>query len=78
MRSCKACNKVKEDTLIVGRNEFVLFMVEVINCLAQTDKKTERVKIIVKAAEQFLGIRGLIWEVEECSHSQPWGDASSL
>lgn len=41
-------------------------MVEVINCLAQTDKKTERVKIIVKAAEQFLGIRGLVWEVEEC------------
>ncbi len=50
------CDKVavKEDMLTVGKSEFVLFMVDVINCSAQTDRRTEKIKIIVKSAEQYL------------------------
>lgn len=50
---------IKEDTLIVCKSDFVLFMVDAINYTAQTDKKTEKIKIIVKAAEKYLGIKGL-------------------
>ena len=57
-RSCEGCNKMKEDTLIVGKSEFMLFLVDVINCSAQTEKKTEKIKTIVKSAEKFLGING--------------------
>ncbi len=34
-------------------------MVEVINCTAQTEKRTEKIQIIIKAAERFLEIKGL-------------------
>ncbi len=39
-RPCGGCDKVavKEDTLIVGKSEFVLFIVDVINCSAQKDR----------------------------------------
>lgn len=47
---------MKEDALIVGKNEFVLFMVEVINCSSQTNRNTEKIKIIVRAAEKYLGL----------------------
>ena len=81
-RSCEGCNKIKENTLIVGKSEFILFMVDVINCSAQTEKKTE--KIIVKSAEKFLGIKGFRWEeimetLNEgivCSQSQLGGSGS--
>lgn len=64
---------------------FVLFMVVVVNCSAQTEKKTEKIKIIVKAAEKYLGIKGLVWEeVEEqlsggtpSSQALSWGGGSS-
>lgn len=62
-RSCGGCTKIKEDALIVSKNEFVLFMVEVINCSAQRRSKTEKIKIIVKAAEKYLNIKGLSWEI---------------
>lgn len=38
---------VKEDTLIVEKREF---LVEVINCPAQTESKTEKIKITVNSA----------------------------
>lgn len=41
-RACEGCRRVKEDTLIVEEKQFILFMVDVINCIAQTDKKTEK------------------------------------
>ena len=28
----------------------------------QTTSRTERIKIIVKAAEKYLGIKGMVWE----------------
>ena len=43
-RACEGCRGIKEDTLIVEKRQFILFMVEVINCTAQTDKKTEKIK----------------------------------
>lgn len=60
-------------------------MVEVINCSAQTEKRTEKIKIIVKAAEKYLGIKGLVWEeVEEIlnggitsTQALAWGGGSS-
>lgn len=58
-------------------------MVEVINCSAQTNRKTEKIKIIVRAAEKYLGLEGLSWEtVEEMlagetSNSQTWAGGSS-
>lgn len=78
--SCGKCETIeaKEDLLVMGKNEFVLFMVEVINCSAQTDRKTEKIKIIVKSAEKYLGIKGLSCEVVEemivagSTNSQTW------
>lgn len=37
-------------------------MVEVINCTAQTERRSEKIQIIVKAASKFLEIKGLTWE----------------
>lgn len=51
--------RIPEDAMIVTKRNFVLFMVEVINCTAQTERRTEKLQIIVKAAERFLDIRGL-------------------
>lgn len=68
------CTEIKEDALIVNKNEFVLFMVEVINWTAQTSSKTEKIKIIVN----INNIKGLSWEVMkevlagETPNSQAW------
>lgn len=81
-RPCEGCSRLKTDTLIVKKTDFVLFMVEVINCSAQTERKMEKIKIIVKAAERFLGVRGLGLENIEnmlgtgSSQSQSWGEGS--
>lgn len=58
------CNNVNldNDGLVINKGEFVLFMAEIINCSAQTQSRTARIKIIVKAAEKYLGIKGLLWE----------------
>lgn len=53
------CCKVNENTLIVEKKKCIAFMVEVINCTAQTDSRTARIKIILKAAEKYLGEEGL-------------------
>ena len=42
MRACEGCRRVKEDSRIVEKRQFILFMFDVINCTAQADrKKTE-------------------------------------
>ena len=51
----------------------MLFMVDVINCSAQTEKKTEKIKIIVKSAEKLLGIRG--FGREEKNGNTKWRDS---
>lgn len=78
--ACKKCDKIKEDTLIVSKSDFVLFMAEVINCSAQTERRTKKIQIIVDAAEKYLGIVGLQWEavrdglqeIQQSSQSQEW------
>ncbi|XP_067281993.1 uncharacterized protein [Pseudorasbora parva] len=62
MNMCQGCDKLKEETLIVKRNDFVMFMAEIINCSAQTKSRNERIKIIVKSAEKYLDVKGLLWE----------------
>ncbi len=34
-------------------------MAEVVNCSAQTESRTERIRIIIKAAEKYLEIEGI-------------------
>ena len=72
--SCGGCEiPAKKDTLVVGKNDFVLVMVEVIYL---SGRKTEKIKIIVKAAEKYLGMKKLIWEAVERKlsggNSQAW------
>lgn len=62
VRECVKCDKSKEDTLIVSKGDFVLFMAEIIKCSAQTNSRTERIKIIVKSAEKYLDAKGMPWE----------------
>ena len=53
-RVVQKCCKVSEKTLVGDKEKSVAFMVEVINCTAQTDSKTVRIKIIIKAGEKYL------------------------
>ena len=75
---CAKCDKLKVETLIVSKGDFVLFMAEIINCSAQTSSRTERIKIIVKAAEKYLDTKGMPWERvrdilnDELQQSQTW------
>lgn len=51
-----------EETLIVSKNDFLIFMAEIIHNSVQTESRYERLKIIVKSAERFLDVKGLNWE----------------
>lgn len=53
--------RITEETMIVSKVNFLLFIAEVINCTAQTEKKTAKIQIIVKAAERFLGVKDITW-----------------
>lgn len=55
-------NKSNDGFLKVGKVEFMTFLAEVINCAAQTESRTERIKIIIKAAEKHLQIEGITLE----------------
>lgn len=55
-------HKLNEDFLKIGKVEFMTFLAEVINCAAQTESRTERIKIIIKAAEKHLQIEGVTLE----------------
>lgn len=50
------------DTLILKKVDFDAFIVQVINCTAQTNKKSKKLDIIVSAAERFLGLQELTAE----------------
>lgn len=57
--------------------DFEAFIVQVINCTAQTNKKSKKLDIIVSAAERFLGLQELTAEAlqgilsEDVSPCQP-------
>lgn len=42
--------------------KLMLFIAHVINCTEQVKPKTEKIKIIVKGAEEFFGIKDMSWE----------------
>lgn len=50
------------DTLILKKVDVDAFIVQVINCTAQTNKKSKKLDIIVSAAERFLGLQELTAE----------------
>ncbi len=54
-----AKEKTKEKFGIKNNVAFVTFMAEVVNCSAQTESRTERIRIIIKAAEKYLEIKGI-------------------
>ncbi len=54
-----AKEKTKEKFGIKNNVAFVTFMAEVVNCSAQTESWTERIRIIIKAAEKYLEIEGI-------------------
>lgn len=56
---CSACKTIQDDSLIVKKLDFVLFMADVINRAAQTSSRTDTIKIIVRAAKKFLNVQGL-------------------
>lgn len=80
--NCKRCDKLKEETLLVNKNDFVLFMADIINCSAQTKSRNERIKIIVKSAEKYLDVKGMSCEDvrdilnEDAQPSQAWTGSS--
>ena len=59
---CEGCNKSEREDLAINKSDFVLFVAEIINCSAQTQSRKKIIKIIVRAAEKYLGIKGLLWE----------------
>lgn len=59
---CQSCSKIKDDTLLIGKEAFLLFLADVINCAAQAKGNTERIKIIVRAAGRYLGVANVTWE----------------
>lgn len=56
-------------------DKLVLFLAYVINCSEQARTKTEKIKIIVKAAAKFLNMKDLSWEKMHADLSQ--GEPSS-
>lgn len=51
-----------EDKVTYSVENLVLFIAYVINCTDQAKNKTEKIKIIVKGAEKFLGFNEGTWE----------------
>ena len=57
-KECKECKELTKDTLLIKKEDFLAFIIESINCSAQTSSKTEKIKIILSAAEKYLDITG--------------------
>jgi hypothetical protein len=57
-------NQGKEDDIKITEDKmaFLTFIVEVVNCSAQTESRTERTRIILRAAEKYLNIVGITVE----------------
>ena len=58
-KECKECKQITKDTRLIKKEDFLVFIIQSINCSAQTSSKTEKIKIIVSAAEKYLAITGL-------------------
>lgn len=54
------CNhkcKVEENTMIVEKKTFIAFICKVVNVATRQERKSDRIKTVVEAAEEFLGIK---------------------
>lgn len=77
---------VDASMLMVSKVSFIAFIAEVINCTAQTNKRTEKLKIIISAAARQLGIteisiekiQTLLEQSENNVRSQETPDRQSL
>lgn len=58
----------KESEMIVNKVSFVAFIAEVVNCSAQTESRTERIKIVIRAAEKYLELEDVTVDIinERC------------
>lgn len=54
-------NNLQSETMI-NSERLVLFIAYVINCTEQAKNRTEKIRIIVKAAARFLNLSSLSWE----------------
>lgn len=54
--------QAEESSTALTVDKLILFIAYVINCTDQVKQKTEKIKIIVKGAERFLGIDNISWE----------------
>ena len=45
--------------MLVNKKSFVAFICKVVNVAVWLEKKSDRIKIVVEAAEEFLGIKDL-------------------
>lgn len=66
----------QENTGIV-MDRIVLFLAYVINCSEQAKTKTEKIKIIVKAAAKFFNMKDLSWEKIHADLNQGEGNADT-
>ncbi|MEQ2282305.1 hypothetical protein AMECASPLE_039155 [Ameca splendens] len=51
-----------EENVTMSVEKLILFIAYVINCTEQAKHKTEKIKIIVRGAEKFLGFKEGSWE----------------
>lgn len=54
MQHSKVSAPNRENELIADKVSFITYMAEVVNCSAQTESRTEKIKIIFKAVEKYL------------------------
>lgn len=59
--------KTKENFGIKNNVALVTFIAEVVNCSAQNENRTERIRIMTKAAEKYVEIEGISVEMIRCN-----------
>lgn len=53
----------KENEVSFDKVSFVTFIAEVVNCSPQTESRTERIKIIIRAAGKYLELEDVTVEI---------------
>lgn len=56
---------ISEETFLVNKNNFVAFICTIVNVTMQHPKKSNRIKSVVEAANNFLGIMTKAEEIHE-------------
>lgn len=55
-------DRTEETNIALAADKLILFMAYVINCTDQVKHKTEKIKLIVRGAEKFMGLKDVSWE----------------